>query len=1053
MRLFNFILFFIIVLGSLFCAEPVRAVVPANLKADRLAAWCIVPFDAKKRGPAARAQMLARLGIKRCAYDWRGEHVKEFEEEILQYKKHGIEFFAFWAGHEEAYKLFQKHDIHPQVWRTLGSPTEGSPEEMVSAAADSMSGVASRLDEIGCELGLYNHGGWGGEPKNLVAVCEELHERGHKNVGIVYNWHHGHGHIGDWKESLEIMKSHLLCLNLNGMNEGAKPKILDLSHGQHDQAMLKVVIESGYEGPIGILDHRTELDTEVALRANLEGLDWLIRDYNEPGSAGLRPIKAPDKPKQKTKTKSSAHNINIKPLDPESNPYWDAHVNRDRVYDFYARQAIARDREPAAFPGLDGGYQGHWGNQNDQETWKDGRVKDMDHGSMVSGVFRGQGLTIARAVSVRLPSVPGQKEPLNVVFDTDKMRFAAAWSGDLVAWSDVRRGFMNGISMGGKPVELVDIKAKFEGATYLGLYRDGDRIIFSWSILGKVNHRTAVVMDGKVHEVEVEMPEDPAPQWTQKIITKGKLGTQAPYAIDTLTLPYTNPWKALIFPGGHDFVSAQRIAVCTIHGDVWVCDVSGPDLAQLSWKRFAAGLHQPLGLKAVDGIIYVMCRDQIVALHDRNNDDEADYYEPVSRVHQSSAGGHDFITGLERDLSGRWFFASGKQGLCRVDNDRIDVLGTGLRNPNGLGISPDGSTVLTSVQEGNWTPASAICDVSFGGHFGAGGPREGDRGYVPPMLYLPRGVDNSCGGQVFIDSERWGPLSGQWVHFSSGFAKHFIVLREPLKKSSQGAAVVLPGSFLAGSHRGRFSPYDGQLYVASSQGWGNYGVADGGLQRVRYNNKTEFFPYPVAFEARENGILMTFANENSIPVADHKKWYAQHWNYRYGPSYGSREYSVSDPARIGHERLEILSIHRIGASGKLFIEIPQIQPVNQLHLHLDAERRIELFATIHELGEPFTDYKEYKKIEKTFGIDPVIVSSEFNDPEVLMGACKACHHPKDQTVGPSIEFIRGRYADNPKGIVEWAMNPKKNNPQLPPMPPFAFLGEKRLRIIAEKILE
>jgi hypothetical protein len=81
------------------------------------------------------------------------------------------------------------------------------------------------------------------------------------------------------------------------MNAEAEPKILDLSHGQHDQAMLKVVIESGYDGPIGILDHRTDLDTEVVLRSNLEGLDWLIRDYNEPGSAGLRPIKAPDKPK------------------------------------------------------------------------------------------------------------------------------------------------------------------------------------------------------------------------------------------------------------------------------------------------------------------------------------------------------------------------------------------------------------------------------------------------------------------------------------------------------------------------------------------------------------------------------------------------------------------------------------------------------------------------------------------------------------------------------------------------------------------------------------
>ncbi|MFL2451673.1 MAG: hypothetical protein ACJ0IB_06405 [Verrucomicrobiales bacterium] len=1039
-------------MSSLLFAEWVRAEVPENMKTDKLAAWCIVPFDAKKRGPEARAKMLARFGIKRCAYDWRGEHVKEFEEEIIQYKKHGIELFAFWAGHDEAYKLFQKYDIHPQVWRTLGSPTEGSYKEMVSAAADSVSVLAKRLDQIGCELGLYNHGGWGGEPKNLVAVSEELHERGHKNVGIVYNWHHGHGHIEDWKESLELMKPHLLCLNLNGMNDGAKPKILDLSHGQHDQAMLKVVIESGYEGPIGILDHRTELDTEVALRANLEGLDWLIRDYNEPGSAGSRPIKAPDKPEVEA---MAPRNINAKPLDSESNPYWEANVNRDRIYDFYAKQALAREQEPTAFPGLDGAHTGHWGNQNDQETWKDGRVKDMDIGSMVSGVFRGQGLTIPRAVSVRLPFAPGQKEPMNVVFDTDKMRFVVAWSGDLVAWTDVRRGVMDGIPMGGKPVELVDIKAEFEGAKFLGIYRDADRVIFSWSITdtGKVNHRTAVVIDGKVHEVEAKIPKDPAPQWTKKIITKGKLGNQAPYAIDTLTLPYNNPWKVLMFPGGHDFISERRIAVCTMHGDVWICDVSGPSLHELTWKRYAAGLHQSLGLKVVNGVIHVMCRDQIVALHDRNNDEEADYYESVSRVHQTSAGGHDFITGLERDLSGRWFFASGNQGLCRIDKDKIEVLATGLRNPNGLGISPDGNTVLTSVQEGNWTPASAICDVSFGGHFGAGGPREEDRGYVAPMLYLPRGVDNSSGAQVFIDSDEWGPLSGQWVHFSSGFAKHFILLREPLNKSSQGAAVVLPGSFLAGSHRGRFSPHDGQLYVASSQGWGNYGISDGALQRVRYNNQTEYFPYPVAFEARENGILLTFANEESVPKPDHKKWYAQHWNYRYGPSYGSKEYSVSDPNRVGHDRLEILSVQRDADAPKLFIEIPQIEPVHQLHLHLDNEKRTEIFATIHELGEPFTNYKSYKKIEKTFGVDPVIVRSDLNDPEVLVSACIACHQPKDQTVGPSLEFIRSRYAGNPKGIVEWAMDPKKNNPQLAPMPSFKFLGKERLRIIAEKILE
>ena len=176
----------------LFFSRPVQSQVPDNMSPEKLAAWCIVPFDAKKRTPTQRAEMLKRLGIKRCAYDWRGEHVMEFEEEIIQYKKHGIEFFAFWAGHEKAYELFQKYEMSPQIWRTLGSPTEGTQEEMISIAADTMQGIAARIAKFGSKLGLYNHGAWGGEPKNLVSVCKELRRRGHDNVCIDYNWHNGH---------------------------------------------------------------------------------------------------------------------------------------------------------------------------------------------------------------------------------------------------------------------------------------------------------------------------------------------------------------------------------------------------------------------------------------------------------------------------------------------------------------------------------------------------------------------------------------------------------------------------------------------------------------------------------------------------------------------------------------------------------------------------------------------------------------------------------------------------------------------------------------------
>ena len=110
----NFILFF-----SLLCTLAFQAQAANNFAKDQLVAWCIVPFDAAKRGPSARAEMLKRLGLKRVAYDWRAQHVKEFEEEILQYKKHSLEFFAFWGVHDEAFALFEKYKLHPQIWLTV----------------------------------------------------------------------------------------------------------------------------------------------------------------------------------------------------------------------------------------------------------------------------------------------------------------------------------------------------------------------------------------------------------------------------------------------------------------------------------------------------------------------------------------------------------------------------------------------------------------------------------------------------------------------------------------------------------------------------------------------------------------------------------------------------------------------------------------------------------------------------------------------------------------------------------------------------------------------
>ena len=73
-------------------------------------------------------------------------------------------------------------------------------------------------------------------------------------------------------------------------------------------------------------------------------------------------------------------------------------------------------------------------------------------------------------------------------------------------------------------------------------------------------------------------------------------------------------------------------------------------------------------------------------------------------------------------------------------------------------------------------------------------------------------------------------------------------------------------------------------------------------------------------------------------------------------------------------------------------------------------------------------------------------------PANLLGACVVCHHPTRQIVGPSFSEIRKRYAGNPDGIVEWAMNPQNKTPELPPMPSFQFMGAENLKEIARLIL-
>ena len=450
-------------------------------------------------------------------------------------------------------------------------------------------------------------------------------------------------------------------------------------------------------------------------------------------------------------------------------------------------------------------------------------------------------------------------------------------------------------------------------------------------------------------------------RWLPALETTGHVAPDSgPLPIDTLTVPYDNPWNALMFLSGVDFTSDGTAYVCSIHGDVWKVTGIDDKLGRLTWKRFATGLYQPLGLKVVNDRIYVLGRDQITRLRDENGDGEADFYEDFCSLIQTFPESHHFVTGLETDVRGNFYYVD-PVGVHRVSPDgrTMETISTGFRNPNGMGVSPDGGIVTVAPQQGEWTPSSVIIEAKRGGYYGYGGPKvTTDRplGYDPVLCWIPHSVDNSSGSQVWIPDGHWGSLGGHFLHFSWGRCMMMLVLRDVVDGAPQAATVSLPGRFLSGAMRGAFNPRDGHLYVVGSIGWQTSALKDGNLQRVRYTGKP--LDVPVAWHAQSNGLTLTFTQPLDKEAAqDTGSYDVEQWNYRYAAQYGSKDWSVANPDKEGHDQVAVRSAKLLADGRTVFLEIPNLKPVMQLQVQYNlnakegASLRGKVYATINRLGK------------------------------------------------------------------------------------------------------
>jgi hypothetical protein len=263
-------------------AESGPADVP--LRMEDLVAWCIVPFDNQNRTPEERVAMLQELGFTRYAYDWRTEHLDTTAHELRLARDAGIDVIGVWMwidgrndrpgqlspDNERLLAAVEEAGIATDIW--LGFDTtffDGlSDEEKVARGAEMVGFVADRAAEIDSRVALYNHGGWFGEPENEIRIIDSLP---HRDVGLVYNFHHGHEHIGRFDTLVDEMRPYLWVVNLDGMRPDG-PQILPFGSGTHERAMLRRLLDAGFTGPFGVLGHVDDADVKVILEGNLRGL-------------------------------------------------------------------------------------------------------------------------------------------------------------------------------------------------------------------------------------------------------------------------------------------------------------------------------------------------------------------------------------------------------------------------------------------------------------------------------------------------------------------------------------------------------------------------------------------------------------------------------------------------------------------------------------------------------------------------------------------------------------------------------------------------------------
>ncbi|GAB2845796.1 hypothetical protein JOD27_000049 [Lentzea nigeriaca] len=360
-------------------------------------------------------------------------------------------------------------------------------------------------------------------------------------------------------------------------------------------------------------------------------------------------------------------------------------------------------------------------------------------------------------------------------------------------------------------------------------------------------------------------------------------------------------------------------------------------------KTIATGLQEPMGIKYVDGKLYVSEKSRLVELNDTNGDEIADNLRTVA-TWPYGGNFHEFAFGLLYK-DGSFYLnlsvsinrggattnpqpAPDRGSTLKINKatGAVEYFAGGLRTPNGIGWGPEDGIFVTDNQ-GEYMPANKLVHIKPGSFHNNHLNPSGRFDHTPvaqPVLWLPQNeIANSPSTPLQLTE---GTFKGQMIFGDVTYGGIQRAFLEKVNGEYQGAVFRMTQGLEAGVNRISVGP-DGAIYaggIGEAGNWGQAGKLWHGLQKLTPNGGNAFDI--LAMRAVDGGFEVEYTQPLSAAtlIGLAGRYQASQWRYVASPRYGG--------SKIDNETLTVSSATPSADGRKVTVKLAGLKPGRVVYL-------------------------------------------------------------------------------------------------------------------------